>query len=156
MRATPSIEISPPHKNPPLKTPEHRSGRNSECSSKVQGPTDRGVSAPALHKNPAYDRPDQLQRPRTPDLENSRKRCRVAPEQSAGKTAEKGAEWPPSKVPGKQPKNSRTGSQTAEKQLFCTLRVFFRLFSRHFTRGPLGTFFGCFSAVFKVRRSGPL
>ena len=29
----------------------------------------------------AYDRPDQLQRPRTPDLENSRK------------TAEKGAEW---------------------------------------------------------------
>ena len=59
--------------------------------------------------------PDQLQRPRTLNLENSRK------------TAGKGAEWPPGKVPGKQPKNSRTASQIAEKQLFCVLRKFFRV-----------------------------
>ena len=78
-----------------------------------------------------YDRPDQLQRPRTPDLENSRK------------TAEKGAEWPSSKVPGKQQKNSRTGSQTAEKQLFCTLRVFFWLF------------FGCFAGTLHEGLSAP-
>ena len=65
-----------------------------------------------------YDRPDQLQRPRTPDLENSRK------------TAEKGAEWPPSKVLGKQPKNSRTAKQPKNS---CFARF--------------GCFSGCFSAV---------
>ena len=79
-----------------------------------------------------YDRPGQLQRPRTPDLENSRK------------TAEKGAEWAPGKVPGKQP-------EKAEKQLFCMLRVFFRLFFGCFpgtspgpTRHLFRLFFGCF------------
>ena len=77
--------------------------------------------------NWTYDRPDQLQRPRTPDLENSRK------------TDEKGAEWDPAKVPGKQPKNSRTGSQTAGKQLFCILRVFFPALQHLFRR-----FVGCF------------
>ena len=96
-----------------------------------------------------YDRPDQLQRLRMPDLENSRKssrkRCRVGPRQ----------------VPGKQPKNSRKKTPEACKttvfQLFgCPSGCFFWLFSRHFAQGPLATFFGCFLAVFKVRRSGPL
>ena len=90
-----------------------------------------------------YNPPSQLQRPRTPDLENSRK------------TAEKGAEWAPGKVPGKQPKNSRTGSQTAEKQLFCMLRMFFRLFFGCFPGTSPGAHSAPFSAVFRLfSRSG--
>ena len=83
-----------------------------------------------------YDRPDQLQRPRTPDLENSRK------------TDEKGAETPSCKVPAKQPKKQPEKHLKRAKQLFCgclaARPAVLRLFSLHFTRGPLGTFFGCF------------
>ena len=67
-----------------------------------------------------------------PDLENSRKRCRVGPGQTAGETAEKQPEKHP-----KHPKQKFFGCLAAHPAVS-------RLFSRQFTRGPLGTFFGCF------------
>ena len=79
-----------------------------------------------------------------PAEKQPRERCRVGPGRSAGETA--------GKQPEKHPKRA--------KQLFfgclAAQPAVFRLFSWHFARGPLGTFFGCFSAVFKLRRSGPL
>ena len=82
-----------------------------------------------------------------PDIENSRK------------TAEKGAEW----VTIKQPKNSRKNSRNTRKTAVLTA---FRCFSgvsavfpavfRLFYRDPLGTLFGCFSAVFNVGHLAPL
>ena len=72
-----------------------------------------------------------------PDIENSRK------------TAEKGAEWVTVKQPKNSRKNSRNTRKTAEKQpkqLFIGVSAVFRLFCRD----PLGTLFGCFSAVFNV------
>ena len=48
------------------------------------------------------DRPDQLQRPRTPDLENSRARCGVGP----------------GKVPEKQPKSCRKNTRSMPKNYF--------------------------------------
>ena len=78
-----------------------------------------------------------------PDIENSRK------------TAEKGAEW----VTIKQPKNSLKNVKTPEEQLFdCFLGVLAVLPAafRLLYRDPLGTFFGCFSAVFNVGHLAPL
>ena len=96
-----------------------------------------------------YDWPDQLQKHQTPDLEtaenlNSRKRCRVSPGQSARKTAEK------------QPDGHPNSRKTAVLHVLGVFQAVFRLFPRHSARGPPGTFFGCFLAVFKVRRLGPL
>ena len=73
-----------------------------------------------------------------PDIENSRK------------TAEKGAEW----VTVKQPKNSRENSRNTRKTVktavFSGVSAVFPAVFRLFYRDPLGTLFGCFSAVFNV------
>ena len=72
-----------------------------------------------------------------PDIENSRK------------TAKKGAEW----VTVNQPKNSRKNSRKRVKTaVFSGVSAVFRLFYR----APLGTLFGCFSAVFNVGHLAPL
>ena len=78
-----------------------------------------------------------------PDIENSRK------------TAEKGAEWVTVKQPktaGKTPETPEKHPKTVKTAVFRVFRVFFRLFYRD----PLGTLFGCFSAVFNVGRLAPL
>ena len=72
-----------------------------------------------------------------PDIENSRK------------TAEKGAEWVTVKQPGKHPKNSCFDCFSGVSAVFPAV---FRLFDRD----PLGTLFGCFSAVFNVGHLAPL
>ena len=83
-----------------------------------------------------------------PDIENSRKGCRVG----HGETAEK------------QPKNSRKNTRnTAGKTAVLTVfgcfsgvpGVFPAVF-RLFYRDPLGTLLGCFSAVFNVGHLAPL
>ena len=81
-----------------------------------------------------------LQRCQMPDIENSRK------------TAEKGAEW----ATAKQPKNSQKNSRNTRKAVFRVFRLFFPAVFRLFCRGPLGTLFGCFSAVFNVGHLAPL
>ena len=75
-----------------------------------------------------------------PDIENSRK------------TAEKGAE----RVTGKQPKNSRNTRKTADLDCFSGVSAVFPAVFRLFYRDPLGTLFGCFSAVFNVGHLAPL
>ena len=82
-----------------------------------------------------------------PDIENSRK------------TAEKGAEW----VTVKQPKNSRKNTRNTRKtpensqnSCFSGVSGVFPAVFRLFYRDPLGTLFGCFSAVFNVGHLAPL
>ena len=68
-----------------------------------------------------------------PDSENRRK------------TAEQGFERVLGKVPVKQPINSRNSQNRCFSGVLAVLRVVFRLFYHD----PLGTFFGCFPAVFQ-------
>ena len=79
-----------------------------------------------------------------PDIENSQK------------TAEKGAEW----VTVKQPRNSRENSRNTRKNscfdCFSGVSAVFPAVFRLFCRDPLGTLFGCFSAVFNVGHLAPL
>ena len=75
-----------------------------------------------------------LQRCQMPDIENNQK------------TVDKGAEL----VTVKQPKNSRKNSRNTRKTAVLTVFRVFRLFFRLFYRNPLGTLFGCFSAIFNV------
>ena len=79
-----------------------------------------------------------------PDFENNWK---------TAKTAEKGAEWVPAKQPVTQPKNAGHTAKTIKRAVFSVSAVFLAVF-RLFERDPLGTFFGCFPAVFKCRASG--
>ena len=86
-----------------------------------------------------------LQRCQMPDIENSRK------------TAEKGAEW----VTVNQPKNSRKNTRNTRKtpessqnSCFSGVSGVFPAVFRLFYRDPLGTLFGCFSAVFQCRAFG--
>ena len=78
-----------------------------------------------------YDRPGQLQRTRTPDLENSRK------------TAEKGAKWAPRKVPGKQPKNIQKNTRSMQNSCFSAVWL------------PIRLFFGCFPGTLRGAHSAP-
>ena len=75
-----------------------------------------------------------------PDIENSRKGCRVG----HGKAAEKQPE---------HPKNCPKAVKTA---VFAGVSAVFPAFFRLFYRDPLGTLFGCFSAVINVRHLAPL
>ena len=72
-----------------------------------------------------------------PDIENSRK------------TAKKGAEWVPVKQPKNSRKNSRNTRKTVETAVFPGVSAVFPAVFRLFDWDPLGTFFGCFPAVFK-------
>ena len=81
------------------------------------------------------------------DIENSRE------------TAEKGAEWVTVKQPKNSRKNSRNTRKTAEKQskqLFFGCSAVFPAVFQLLYRDPLGTLFGCFSAVFNVGQLAPL
>ena len=84
-----------------------------------------------------------LQRCQMPDIENSRKGCRVGHGKTAGKTARKTAE-----TPEKQPKSSQNSCFSGVLAVF--FRLFFPAVFRLFYRDPLGALFGCFSAVFNV------
>ena len=79
-----------------------------------------------------------------PDIENSRK------------TAEKGAEWVTVKQLENSRKNSRNAQKTAVLAVFRVFRLFFPAVFRLLDRDPLGTLFGCFSAVFNVGHLAPL
>ena len=65
------------------------------------------------------------------------------------KTAEKQPKRVPSGSSVKQPKNNRKNSRNS---CFSDVSAVFRLFYRD----PLGTLFGCFSAVFNVGHLAPL
>ena len=78
-----------------------------------------------------------------PDLENSRK------------TAEKGAEWVTVKTARKTAGKTPEKKTPENSQNSCFSGVFPAVF-RLFYRDPLGTLFGCFSAVFKVGHLAPL
>ena len=75
-----------------------------------------------------------------PDIENSRK------------TAEGGAEWVTVKQPGKQSKHPKNSQNSCFSGVLAVFPAVFRLFYRD----PLGTPFGCFSAVFNVGHLAPL
>ena len=79
-----------------------------------------------------------------PDIEkqpkNSRKGCRVG----RGKTAEK--------QPEEQPKRPENSQNSCFLGVSAVLPAVFRLLYRD----PLGTLFGCFSAVFNVGHLAPL
>ena len=82
-----------------------------------------------------------LQRCQMPDIENSRI------------TAEKGAEWVTAKQPKTSRKNSRNTRKTPENSqnsCFSGASAVFPAVFRVFYRDPLGTLFGCFSAVFRL------
>ena len=75
------------------------------------------------------------------------------------KTAEKGAEW----VTVKQPKNTGKTAETPEKQpkssqnsCFSGVSAVLPAAFRPLFLDPLGTLFGCFSAVFNVGHLAPL
>ena len=78
-----------------------------------------------------------------PDIENSRK------------TAEKSAEWVTVKTAKNSQKNSRNTRKTVKTAV---LQVIWLLpdVVRLLYRDPLGTLFGCFSAVFNVGNWAPL
>ena len=85
----------------------------------------------AVIKTPKHvDRPDQLQRPRTPDLQNNRENNR------------KGGKWAPGKVPGTQPK---TVGKTPEACQTTVFRLFGKLSQPFFSYFP-GTLPGALSA----------
>ena len=75
---------------------------------------------------------------------------------TAGKTAEKGAEW----VTVKQPKNSKkkhpTTRKTVKTAVLTVFRVFFRLFFGCFTVTHSAPFSAVFPAVFNVGHLAPL
>ena len=75
---------------------------------------------------------------------------------TAGKTAEKGAEW--EWVPVKQPKNSQKEQPKHPKNscfdCFSGVSAVCPAVFRLFDRDPLGTFFGCFSGCFQCRAFG--
>ena len=77
-----------------------------------------------------------------PDIENSRK------------AAKKGAKW----VTVKQPKNSRKNSRKTAvfSGVSAVLPAVFPAVFQLFYRDPLGTLFGCVSAVFNVGHLAPL
>ena len=101
------------------------------------------LPSPGRFSQFSCDRPDQLQRSRTPDLEHSRK------------TAEKGAERPSCKVPAKQPKNSRKNTRSVQNSCFSAVWLPVRLFFGCFPGTLLGGHSAPFSAVFRLfSRSG--
>ena len=69
--------------------------------------------------------------------------------ENSRKTAEKGAEWVTAKQPKNSLKNTRNTRKTVKTAVFPAV---FRLLCRD----PLGTLFGCFSAVFIVGHLAPL
>ena len=73
------------------------------------------------------------------DIENSRK------------TAEKGAEWVTVKQPEEQPKHPKNSQNRCFLGVSAVPLSVFRLSYRD----PLGTLFGCFSAVFNVEHLAP-
>ena len=79
-----------------------------------------------------------LQRRQIPDIENSRK------------TAEKGAEWVTVKQPKKQLEKQPKHPKNSCFDCFSVVSAVFPAVFRLFYRDPLGTLFGCFSAVFNV------
>ena len=67
-------------------------------------------------------------------------------------TAERGAEWVAGKTAEKQPKHPKNSCFYCFWGVSVVLPAVFRLFYRD----PLGTLFGCFSAVFNVGHWAPL
>ena len=102
---------------------------------KISGPKSLGLGSfffPDLFK--PCNLCGQLQRCQMPDIENSRKGCRLG----HGKTAET--------QPEKHPKHPKNSQNSCFSGVSGVSPAVFRLFYRD----PLGTLFGCFSAVFNV------
>ena len=72
------------------------------------------------------------------------------------KTAEKGAEWVTVKQPKNSRKNTRKTAVLTQNSCFSGVSGVFPAVFRLFYRDPLGTLFGCFSAVFNVGHLAPL
>ena len=150
-RATPLI----PHKRRPcrtyLATPLPLCRKRSTLQERIA--LHGGVAATLSPIDPLQhsETPRALQSPRPPtevpnvrQPKNSRKGCRVG----HGKTAEK--------QPEKHPKNTRKTPENSQNSCFSGVSGVFPAVFRLFHRDPLGTLFGCFSAVFNVGHLAPL